>query len=499
MGVSVTFEQVNGALHVPSSKRRPTPAWEARYARKLLFSDAAIVIGSLFAAQVLRYGFASEELQIPVSERNQFALTYSSLSLLLATAWLLALSIWETRSPTAIGTGATEYKRVARATLMTFGMYAIVAFISKAQIGRGYLMIALPAGLFLLLLSRWLWRKRLHRQRARSLNSYRTLIVGEREKVHHVASQIRRDPSAGFDLVAAVTELGTAQDVLPSLPVVANYVDIMRAVDEQNVDTVIITSTDNITPQQLREIGWELETRRISLIVAAALTDIAGPRIHMRPVSGLPLIHVDYPEFTGRKFFAKRVFDLVLSAIGLVLLSPIFLLIAIAVKLSSRGPVFYSQIRIGMNGIPFRMFKFRSMVVGADDKLKSLLDAQGTSDKPLHKIENDPRITPFGRFIRKYSIDELPQIANVFLGNMSLVGPRPQREAEVSLYQSNHARRLMVKPGITGLWQVSGRSNLSWEDAIRLDLYYVENWSMMGDLVLLWRTVKEIVQPTGAH
>lgn len=498
LGVSVTSDHVTGLVALSSPKRHATPGWEKRYASKLLTTDALIVLASVFGAQTLRFGFAAEELQIPVSERMSLGVTYTLVSVTLATVWLLTLSIWDTREPTVFGTGPTEYKRLARATLMTFGAYAIIAFLIKAEIGRGYLMIALPAGLFLLLLSRWLWRKRLHRQRSRGLNSYRTLIVGERQKLRHVAEQILRDTPAGFELVGAVTEQGSSTQVLHSLPVVADYAHILEAVDQLHVDTVIITSTDNISPQRLREIGWELEARRVDLVVTAALTDIAGPRIHMRPVAGLPLIHVAYPEFTGRKFFAKRMFDLVFSALGLILLSPIFLLLAALVKFTSPGPVFFLQKRIGQAGRPFSMFKFRSMVVDAEDQLPGLLD-QSDGNGFLFKLKHDPRVTKVGVWLRRYSLDELPQLANVFLGQMSLVGPRPPLPREVEKYEQWAHRRLLVRPGITGLWQVSGRSDLSWEDSLRLDLYYVENWSIMGDIVLLWRTVKTVTRPNGAY
>lgn len=228
--MSTTVEHVTGTFQVPSSKRRVTPAWEKRYARKLLLTDLVVVVSSLFTAQILRYGFASEELEIPLAERADFAITYTMLSVVLALAWMAALSVWDTRSPTVFGTGPTEYKRVARATIMTFGSYAIVAFALKAPIGRGYLLIALPIGILVLLFTRWFWRKRLHRRRLQGLNVYRTLVVGERSKVHHVAEQIFREGSAGFRLVAAVTERGTKNEVIEGLPVVADYSQLIEAI-----------------------------------------------------------------------------------------------------------------------------------------------------------------------------------------------------------------------------------------------------------------------------
>jgi exopolysaccharide biosynthesis polyprenyl glycosylphosphotransferase len=260
-------------------------------------------------------------------------------------------------------------------------------------------------------------------------------------------------------------------------------------------DTVINTSSDELTPVRVRELSWSLEPGRQHLIVAPSLTDVGGPRIHTRPVAGLPLIHVETPRYEGRKRFSKRAFDILGSGLILLVASPILLVVALLVKFTSPGPVLYRQERIGLNGEPFNMLKFRSMRVNADAELAALLAQQGTSDRPLFKVQNDPRLTRVGATLRKFSLDEFPQLINVFRGDMSLVGPRPQREGEVALYDSAAKRRLIVQPGMTGLWQVSGRSALSWEDAIRLDLYYVENWSLMGDVIILWRTIRAVVAP----
>ena len=226
---------------------------------------------------------------------------------------------------------------------------------------------------------------------------------------------------------------------------------------------------------------------------------MAGSRIHTRPVSGLPLIHVETPSYDGPRRFAKRAFDLVFATGLTVLLAPLFLVTALLIKLSSRGPVFYGQERIGLSGEPFTMLKFRSMVTDADARHAALVAEHGGGSTPLFKLKHDPRITPIGRFIRRYSIDELPQLLNVFAGDMSLVGPRPQVDGEVRLYDSKASRRLAVKPGMSGLWQVSGRSNLTWEDSIRLDLYYVENWSVTSDLVILLRTARAVLAHDGAY
>ncbi|UBH07077.1 polyprenyl glycosylphosphotransferase [Leucobacter sp. Psy1] len=475
-----------------------TPAWERRYAWKLMISDSVIVVLSVFGAQYVRFGFMPTELEIPIFGRASLEVAYSLVSLSLAAAWLIALGIGDSRDPKIIGLGPVEYKRVINLTLMTFGVYAIIAFAVQARIGRGYLFLALPVGLFLLLLTRWMWRKRLHRQRRRHRNIYRTLIVGERVKSAHVAREISRNRYSGFGIIGAVTEHGANRNLLPGLPVVASYDRLLEAVDALKVNTLIMTSADAIDPVRMREIGWELESRKIDLIVTASLTDIAGPRIHMRPVSGLPFIHVEYPEFVGRKQFAKRMFDLLGATVLLALLSPVFAAVAIAVRMDSPGPVIFRQERVGLGTRRFSMLKFRSMAMDAEDQLPGLLDLPDGKNV-LFKLKQDPRVTRVGRFLRRHSLDELPQLVNVVRGEMSLVGPRPPMPSEVDQYERWVHRRLLVKPGITGLWQVSGRSNLSWEDSVRLDLYYVENWSMVGDLLILLRTAKTVVKPVGAY
>jgi len=285
---------------------------------------------------------------------------------------------------------------------------------------------------------------------------------------------------------------------VPVTGVDADLESILAVIDGSDVDAVAVSAGVNLHPQDLRRLGWELAARDISMILAPALTDVAGPRIHTQPVAGLPLIHVSTPRLTGGKKVAKRIFDVAIAGLIVVCLAPLFLVLACLVRFTSPGPIFYHQERIGLRGTTFKMLKFRSMRVNADDELQALLHAQGSAGTPLFKVENDPRITTVGRVLRKYSLDELPQLLNVLGGSMSLVGPRPQREGEVALYDDSAHRRLYVSPGMSGLWQVSGRSNLTWDESIRLDLYYVENWSLMGDVVILFRTFKAVFASTGA-
>ena len=273
--------------------------------------------------------------------------------------------------------------------------------------------------------------------------------------------------------------------------------DIVRSC---GADTVAVTSTAAFGPSEVRQLSWDLEDTPARLILAPAITNIAGARIHTQPVAGLPLIHVDRPTYRGANRILKRSFDIIGSVFLIVVLSPLLLTVAAAVKLTGDGPVFFRQDRVGLNGEVFRMIKFRSMQVDAEARLDKLRDEQrDAGNVVLFKLKNDPRVTPIGRFLRRFSLDELPQLFNVVAGDMSLVGPRPPLRSEVDRYRDHERRRMLVKPGITGLWQVSGRSDLTWQDSVRLDMYYVENWSITGDLVILWKTAKAVLSSTGAY
>ncbi|MBD8023737.1 sugar transferase [Microbacterium gallinarum] len=491
-------------LTAPQPTRFPTPAarvrrWQRLFATLLSITDTLVIMLAVFTAQFIRFGFVGESLVLPGIRNADVGVAYTIVSIVMIAGWALSLRLFGTRDYKIIGTGVVEYKRVTNATFAFFGLFAILAFALQAQIGRAYLLIALPLGWLLLMVSRWLWRKWLIGRRRRGRLLSHAVLVGDRASSLHVAQQIQRDPGCGLEIVGAITERGNTDHALSDrVPVLGDWNHLLEVVDKARADTVIITGNHTLKPRHLRELGWGLEERKANLIVAPALTDIAGPRIHSTPVAGLPLIHVDYPEFTGVRLALKRASDVVVSGLALVLLSPVFLVLSVVVRSTSTGPAFFRQERVGLHGKPFRMLKFRTMVADAEQQLSSLLDAS-EGNGVLFKMRNDPRITPVGRFLRRYSIDELPQLWNVFKGDMSLVGPRPPLASEVESYERWVHRRLLVKPGITGLWQVSGRSDLSWEDSIRLDLYYVENWSVTTDLVILWRTVKAVVATRGAY
>ncbi|GAA1687137.1 sugar transferase [Microbacterium sediminicola] len=474
---------------------RDERTWPARYGLRLFISDAVVLIWVVFGTQIVWFGTGNAQLTL--REAHLPDVSYWLTSAALVILWLWALSLADSRSYRVIGIGNAEYATVIAASIRLFGVIAIVAFLFRIDIARGYLLISLPVGIVLLLLVRWLWRQWLHAIRARGHFMARVLLVGSPASVTHVGQDLSKNTNAGYKVVGVCLTSPDTDGLVKDAgyEVLGAIDDVDAARERSGADTIAVTSADDLPPEKVKQISWNLEAGKQHLVLAPSIADVAGPRIHMRPVSGLPLVHVETPRLSLGQRFAKRSFDLVAGIVIAILISPVMAAVAIAVSATSVGPVFYRQERIGRDGEPFRMIKFRSMRIGADAELKALLEAQGTSEKPLFKIKDDPRITPVGKFIRKYSLDELPQVFNVIGGSMSLVGPRPQIAAEVALYSDTARRRLMVRPGITGLWQVSGRSSMDWEEAVKLDLYYVENWSLATDLTILVKTARAVLAP----
>jgi len=458
----------------PLIGRDPAP-WRLGHLVRLVLMDSLSILLSLVLAAQSRLG--GEALQLQASSAEIYGLVIP----VIAGAWLLALSSQDSYEARFLGTGAEEYKRVIRATLFVFGVLTVISYSFKLELSRSFVAVSLPLGMVMLLAGRFLARKWLVRRRTRGLSLHRVVAVGDEGSVRHLREQLHSEPHAGYDVVAACS-------------VDADVIAVLQAA---RADTVAVTASRDITAQRLRELSWSLEGTRVSLIVAPSLTDVAGPRITVHPVGGLPLLHVDVPEFLGRRRIVKHMMDRIAALMGLTILSPLLVLIGLLIRLTSPGPVIFRQRRVGGDGKEFRVFKFRTMYQDAEARLANL-QALNESNGLLFKIKDDPRVTAIGRALRRTSIDEIPQLINVLLGQMSLVGPRPLPVDDAD-FLDHERRRLLVRPGMTGLWQVSGRSNLSWDDAIRLDLYYVENWSITLDLVILARTVRAVFRGSGAY
>ncbi|MGN6301223.1 MAG: sugar transferase [Angustibacter sp.] len=411
--------------------------------------------------------------------------------------WLLMLVVFGAYRTRSYGAGFEEFRAIAVASLVTFGVATTYGFFSPHQPTRGYPVLFLVLGTPLLLLARYVDRRTLHVARVQGRLSIRMIALGSPRAVRELLDVLDRAPWMGYKVVGMCVPRGqAAEDV--GVPVLGDIDDVRQLALDMAVDGVIVAGGSYSSAADLRRLGWALQGLELAMLVVPSLTDIAGPRVHMRHVAGLPFVQVEEPQSDRAGGWAKRTFDLVVAATLVTVLSPLLVLVALLVRLQDGGPALYRQRRVGANGAEFDMIKFRSMVVDADARLSALAEAN-EQDAVLFKIREDPRVTRVGRFIRKFSVDELPQLFNVLRGEMSLVGPRPPLVTEYEQYEQDTHRRLLVRPGMTGLWQVSGRSDLPWSEAVRLDLYYVDNWSMVIDLVIMVKTVKAVLFSHGAY
>jgi exopolysaccharide biosynthesis polyprenyl glycosylphosphotransferase len=425
------------------------------------------------------------------------AIFYTVAYLYLPLAWLVVLWGAGAYDRRYLGLGTDEFKRVVRAALTVVALVSFVAFSTKVDLSRASVATALIGAMLYILIGRYAARKVLHLIRRRGHAAHRMLLVGTLPEALEVHTAVTRNRAAGLIPVAVhLTDGYVPRRQNSPIPVYAGR-EVLSVVREVHADTIAVCGSVSAEPGELRRLAWQLEGTGVDLVVAPQLTDIAGPRVHIRPVEGLPLLHVEEPTLSGPAWLFKTMMDRLVAALGLLLLAPLFAAVAIAIRLTDAGPVFFRQPRVGREGKTFNVWKFRTMYVDAEDRLATIQD-QNETDGLLFKIRNDPRVFAVGRFLRASSLDELPQLINVLLGEMSLVGPRPL-PADDGDFLGDVRRRLLVRPGITGLWQVSGRSDLSWDDAVRLDLYYVDNWSLAFDLSILWRTVGVVLARKGAY
>jgi exopolysaccharide biosynthesis polyprenyl glycosylphosphotransferase len=476
-----------------SPPSRTRLGWKTRYVVAVCLLDVLVGFGSAYAALSLRFGDAAEPYQ-----RD-----YVWITIALPFAWLATLALNHAYEARHLFVGSDEYARVFRAGMALTAALAVVSFSVSYHLARGYLLIAAPLLIASGILTRYALRQRLHRSWARGHRLHRVILVGPERAVVEMSRRLRRERYHGLGVVGACLPdhqpRGSYLDVSGQrLPVLGTFETVMSAISRAGADTIVALSCPEIDGVALRRLAWKLERDDIDLIVASTLVDVAGDRTTIRPVDGLPMLHVEHPRLKGVRRFIKGGFDR-LAALALVVGSaPLLLVVAALVRFSSRGPAIFRQQRVGRHGRLFRIYKFRTMYVDAEERLAGLMH-RNESDGELFKMRDDPRVTPVGRWLRRLSVDELPQLFNVLKGDMSLVGPRPPLPREAAKYPSDMRRRLVVKPGLTGLWQVSGRSDLSWEESIRLDLSYVENWSLAMDMAILARTATAVIRSSGAY
>lgn len=465
---------------------RSRPSWEKRYVRRLVVADSIVAALAGVIAFSGRFG----------NEVTAYNRIYLVVSALLPFAFLVALTLNRAYEKRFLFVGGEEYQRVIHGGLMLTATVAMVSYALDTRVARGYLIIALPVATLTCVLTRFMIRKRLHQAREHGHCLRRVIVVGHELAVVHLARQLRRERYHGFEVVGCC--LPANGDGRVSLPIFGTFEDVALAVAAARADTVVVLSCPELDGHALRRLAWRLENDSIDLIVANSLIDVAGTRTTIRPVDGLPMLHVDHPRLGGGSRWVKEFVDRTGAAALLLAFAPLLLAVAVLIRHDSRGPVMFRQVRVGRDGRPFVIYKFRTMHLDAEHRLAQLQHLN-EQDGVLFKMRDDPRITRTGRWLRRFSIDELPQLFNVVRGQMSLVGPRPPLPEEVAAYHDDVHRRLVVKPGMTGLWQVSGRSDLPWEEAVRLDLRYVENWTLSLDLVILLRTVTAVFRTSGAY
>ncbi|WP_242658115.1 sugar transferase [Klenkia brasiliensis] len=480
---------VRRSLFAPSRLRgagtEARRSWQSGYVRSVVLADLLCAVVAAVAGYAARFGTGSLG-HLPVWVLPALPL-----------AWVGAMLVARAYEQRFLWIGAEEFRRVFFAAMLMLATVGTVSWALKLDLARGFVVVTLPLATVLTLAVRWLLRDRLHRARSRGRYLQTAVLVGHRSGVAALKEQVERERHHGYTVVGCLLPGGEGlpeQSVFAGVPVLGGLDDVAGVVARFEVDTVAVLPCPELDGPRLRRLGWELEKTRAELLLAPAVTEIVGPRVRIRPVCGLPLLHMEKPELRGVRRLAKETVDRSASALALLLMLPVLVGIAAAVGLTSRGGVFFRQQRVGRDGQVFSMLKFRSMVAGAEG-----IAAPDDGNGVLFKSRTDPRVTRVGRVLRRCSLDELPQLLNVVRGDMSLVGPRPPLPSEVERYGFDMHRRFLVKPGITGLWQISGRSDLSWDDSVRIDVRYVENWSLTFDFMILCKTIRAVVSGSGAY
>ena len=465
-------------------------AWMRPYVAGLVVLDLLAALAATLAGTALRF---HDSLAAASTT------PYLVLSLLLPLVWIAFVALGGGYERRFLGVGTEEYRRVAVAGAVLAATVAIGAFAVKFDLARGYVLVALPLIVLLSLGMRYARRKALHRRRRSGACMSGVVVVGYSVAVSDLIQRFRDEIYHGMRVVGVcLPEHEADATEVEGCPVLGTFTEAAEAATLVGADTVAVLACPEMDGIELRRLAWRLEKTGTDLTVASALMEVAGPRTTIRPVAGLPLLHVEHPELVGARRLVKGVFDRCAAALALVLLSPLFAVLCVLIRSEGGGPALFTQTRVGRGGAEFTVYKFRTMVTGAES-LKSILQPRNEHDGVLFKMRQDPRVTPAGVWLRRYSLDELPQLINVVRGEMSLVGPRPPLPEEVAQYGHDVRRRLVVKPGMTGLWQVSGRSDLSWEESVRLDLRYVENWSLTLDIQILWKTWSAVIRGAGAY
>ncbi|HYN66531.1 MAG TPA: sugar transferase [Ornithinibacter sp.] len=478
--------------------------WERIHRRRTILTDvgagvAGVVAGVLARESIVSDGWTDDATSAQAAVASVPWVIY----LLLVGVWVATLSALGAYATRYVGSGNEEYRAVFRSAGVLVALMAGMVFFLQLPVSRVVVSVAVPVMLVLSTGARWGLRRTIAKRRETGACLEATLLVGDVAAVRDMAEHILREPTeSGMWVVGAcVSDLddpAVSELRANGIPVLGSQHDTLDVVERCGVEAVAVASNPEMNGQALRRLGWSLEQQDVDLLISPGIVEVAGPRLTMRPAAGVPMLHVERPVSSGLRYGVKLLADRLIALLLIVLASPVLIGIALMVRRDSSGPALFTQSRVGEGGHTFRMFKFRTMVVDAETRLAELAtDDEGNGI--LFKMRTDPRVTRVGTVLRRFSLDELPQLFNVLRGEMSLVGPRPPLPSEVDTYESDAVRRLRVRPGMTGLWQVSGRSDLSWGDSVRLDLWYVDNWSLALDAQILFRTANAVFQGRGAY
>jgi len=390
--------------------------------------------------------------------------------------------------------GGHEYRTVVRAGWMWASLLLAVLYFGQVEVPATYVTGAVVGSLGVLLAMRAAARSLVRTRRHQGLWQRRTLLVGDPEHLSYLSEQFRGQPHQGFDVVG-LCATGEAPGWVGT-PILGDVRHAAQVIAEHRVQVVVVAASC-MDALSLRRFCWEVERHGVELLIAPNIEEVSAARVGLRPVSGTSLLHMAVGQSRLQRA-AKGAIDRVLGSAMLLVALPVLGVAALLVRVTSPGSPFYQQTRMGLDGSTFTMLKLRTMYTDADKRRAELL-ARSDGNEVLFKMRDDPRITPVGRWLRRFSIDELPQLWNVVRGDMSLVGPRPPLPEEVAEYDQDARQRLRAKPGLTGLWQVSGRSDLDWQQSVRLDLNYVDNRSLAMDAAILGRTFRAVFGGRGAY
>ena len=480
-----------GAAPAERSERGRVHDWMRPYLIRTVLAD-------VFCAVVC--GVAAVVVSGAVPLRDAIPLPYLVLLVVSPFAWVGTVLVCHGYERRYLGVGAEEYRALISAAIRLLALSAFVSYaiyIDRPYLSRFFVLVYFPTLLSCALAARYVLRRQLYRARWRGLACQRAVVTGRDHAVRDLVADLHRETLHGIRPVAICTTENI--DTVGGVHREGTVRDTVEVAREHGADVVVVASPSDLDGIELRRLSWELDDLGIELIVSPGVVEVTGPRMSIRPAANLSLLHIERPALRGLNAVSKAVFDRVLGALLVALLAPLFVLVAAFIKVRDGGDVFFRQTRVGIDGRDFTMLKFRSMVPDAENQLTLVRGDADDGNGVLFKRHDDPRVTPIGKVLRRFSLDELPQLMNVVHGHMSIVGPRPPLRSEVDGYGADAVRRLRVKPGLTGLWQVSGRSDLTWDESLRLDLRYVDNWSMFLDLQILWRTLRAVIRGTGAY